>query len=142
MNLFERIIFWLVTAAIVILAGVYFFNHTVPPEMPTSWDYKDVVALLLGVVTAGLTVVGIIIAIAAFWSYQQITQAASERAEKASKETTDQFLSSATFQTRLDILISERMKNMRKDEIEPGLNVTADGQPEAAPAGDQPWNDQ
>lgn len=140
LNLLERIIFWFVAVGLVVLSLVYFFGHVVQPKLPTGWDYKDVVSILLAIVTVALTVLGIIIAIAAFWGYQKITEAAVEKAEKASAMATDTFLGSTIFQTRLELLISEQMRNIRRDQIEPSLDVSS-GQEDGAP-GDQPWEDQ
>lgn len=106
------------------------------PALPSSWDYKDVVTILLAIVTISLTVLGILIAIAAFISYQKIVDLAGERAETAS----EQFLVSPAFQTRVDLLISERMKNAQTDELEAKLDVTQDNTGPGS-AADEPWID-
>ena len=139
MNLLERIVFWFVAAGVVVLAGVYFFSHAMSPELPKSWDYKDVVSILLAIVTVALTILGIVIAIAAFWSYQKITDLAADRAESASKL----FLGSPTFTDRVDAIISERMENLRKDQLEKTLNLSASPMPEGGgDFPDAPWVDQ
>lgn len=144
MNGLERTVFWLVAVGTAALALTYFFTHTRQPELPTSWDYKDVVSILLAIVTIALTVLGVIIAVAAFYSYQKLTEIASERAGEVAGDVsatrTTTFLGSADFHARVDAIILERIANMRKDEIEPSLDVTADGV--AAPAADTPWTDQ
>lgn len=133
----ERLALVLVGLAVAALWAVYIAFHTATPSLPDNWDYKDVVSLLLAVVTVALTVLGIIIALAALWGYQQITQAAANRAAQAS----DIYFESTTFIARLDLLISERMKNARKDEIEPSLDVSNDGAPKDGGA-DEVWTDQ
>jgi len=137
LNLAEKIVFWAVAAGLIVLAGIYFFSHTISPELPSSWDYKDVVSILLSIVTVALTVLGIIIAIAAFWSYQKITEAAEQRAEGAS----ERFLTSEAFLTRLDIHIVERLRNERQSQVQPNLDVS---EPDGGGAGgkDEPWVDE
>jgi len=121
---------------LIVLAGVYFFSHTLDPKLPPLWDYKDVVSILLAIVTVALTVLGIIIAVAAFWSYQKITEAAEQRAEGAS----ERFLLSEAFLTRLDVHIIERLKNERQNQVQPNLDVQ---EPDGGETGatDEPWVD-
>ena len=71
-----------------------------------------------------------------FISYQKIVDLAGERAETAS----EQFLVSPAFQTRVDLLISERMKNAQTDELEAKLDVTQDNTGPGS-AADEPWID-
>jgi hypothetical protein len=135
-NRLERAILWTTPTGLVVLVAFYIFNHLMQPALPSSWDYKDVVTILLAIVTISLTVLGILIAIAAFISYQKIVDLAGERAETAS----EQFLVSPAFQTRVDLLISERMKNAQTDELEAKLDVTQDNTGPGS-AADEPWID-
>lgn len=137
MNLAERIVFWTVAVGLVVLGGIYFFTHTLSPQLPAGWDYKDVVSILLSIVTVALTVLGIIIAIAAFWSYQKITEAAEQRAEGAS----ERFLASESFLARLDVHILERLKNERQNQVQSNLDVSQEGG-NGDGDGDKPWVDE
>lgn len=139
MKQFERAAIWVTFFMSLAIAATYFFTHVTQPKMPTSWDYKDVVSILLAIVTVALTILGIIIAVAAFWSYQKIIEIASDKAEHASKRTTTDYLDSTAFAARLDLIILERTRNYRKDQLEPHLDVSAPGGVE--PVGDQPWED-
>ena len=140
----ERFVLWVTFLALVALLATYGVSHTLPASMPNGWDYKDVVSMLLAIVTVALTVLGIIVAIAAFVGFQKISEIAAENAERSSDRRTDEFFGSDAFNARVEAVILERMKNMRKDELGGRLDVGAANEPAAAPVGpveDEPWVD-
>lgn len=126
----------LANAAILIVFVITTWNKA--PEFG-PWDYKDVVSLLLAIVTTVLAALGIILAVGAFWGYQKIADHATERAEKA----VDAFLNSDKFYAKVKAIASEQMANNMRPVVAETINVTPPGdQPQQAGApGDEPWQE-
>lgn len=102
---------WLITA------------RGVPLHATNGWDYKDVIAVLLTVVTVVLTFIGLVVALAAIWGWQTISQGAATEAAKASASQTDHHLQSDTFKAGLKLLIMEQMENMKKSSVQDDVVV-------------------
>jgi len=121
LNLIERAALTLAVVGLFVLSLIYFFGHVVQPVMPTSWDYKDVVTILLSIVTVGLTMLVILVAVATLWGYQQISDHAGKRGEEASVKSAKEYLGSEDFRNDLRDAISEHRKNEAQDQFGAGL---------------------
>lgn len=109
--------------------------------MPGAWEYKDLVSVLLTVVTVVLAFIGVIVAGAAIWGYQSLKSIAEEKAVKTSQAGCDQYLKSPEFRTQIEAAIREKLEAEAKEAIQNALApavLQADTAPEfnAAPAGD------
>lgn len=101
-----------------------------------DWEYKDLVAVLLTVVTVALTFIGLIVAGAAIWGYQSIRSIAERKAEETSRSGVDDYLHSEHFKSGLDVAIRERLdaeaKTAVQDALAPAV-VRSDQAPEYHP---------
>lgn len=121
----------------------------VPLHPTEGWDYKDVVSVLLTVVTVVLTFIGLVVALAAIWGWQTISQGAAREAAKASASQTDDHLQSETFKAGLKLLVIEQIENMKKSSVQDDVVVDVRGQGTpsldiaalADTEGDEVWKD-
>ena len=113
-----------------------------PLRASAGWEYKDVVANLLTVVTVVLTFIGLAVALAAIWGWQTISQGAASQAAKGATDRVDSYLEDEAFKSKLAILIKEQYENMQKADVQDV--VIAEQSVTAAPDGstaDEEWND-
>lgn len=101
-GLFLAILLWLVLSQ-----GL----HLHPSD---GWEYKDLVSVLLTVVTIVLTFIGLVVALAAIFGWQTISQGATRRASEVAQGATDTHLRSDDFQSKLKVLVEEQVENIKK----------------------------
>lgn len=108
-----------------------------------DWEYKDLVAVLLSVVSIIVTFIGIIVALAAIWGYQTIKSMAEEKAVQTSSVAINAHLGSDAFSTKVDEAIRARMDAVAKDVVQDTLNpliLRSDAAPEFQ-VKDEEWRD-
>ena len=107
-----------------------------------NWEYKDLIAILLSVVSIIVTFVGIIVAVAAIWGFQTLKAMAEEKAIEVSKTGSAKYLHSdefaASIRAQVDVEFTKRAQEAVQDALAPVI-VPAD-MPDHQ-AGDQPWQD-
>ncbi|QWC55802.1 hypothetical protein F7D01_00710 [Erythrobacter sp. 3-20A1M] len=119
--------------------------HAVGAELIVkgSWEYKDLISILLTVVSVIVTFVGIIIAIAAIWGFQTLKTMAEEKAVETSKLGSEAFLKSPEFQTiintRIQTAIEASARDAVQDALAPLIVRNDDGASEGN--GEQEWVD-
>lgn len=110
---------------------------------PGMWEYKDLVSVLLTVVSIIVTAIGIIIAIAAIWGYQSLKGVAEQKAEEISRLNCDIYLQSDDFRARVDVALKTRLENEAKEAVQNALSpvvLASDAAPEFQ-QGDSEWHD-
>jgi hypothetical protein len=88
---------------------------------PGKWEYKDLIAVLLTVVTIVLAFIGFIIAGAAIWGYQSLRSIAEDKAEKTSKAGFEAYLKSDVFNSLVTIALKERIISEAKGAVQDAL---------------------
>jgi hypothetical protein len=120
-----------------------FVNPATAALRPGTWEYKDLIAVLLSVVAIIVTFIGLFVAVGAIWGYQAIRGIAEHRAEEAAISSSQIHLGSEAFKADLLIAIREQMEN----EVRGMVQTAISGQrsdPVAASVpqqGDQQWRD-
>ena len=110
---------------------------------PGVWEYKDLIAILLSVVSLIVTFIGFIVAVAAIWGFQTLRGIAEKLAVETSKSGSDNYLSSEQFAQRVDIAIATAMETRARDAVQDALGasiVRADAAPEHQ-VRDEEWRD-
>ncbi|TDW63532.1 hypothetical protein EDF57_1053 [Novosphingobium sp. PhB55] len=110
---------------------------------PGAWEYKDLIAILLSVVSLIVTFIGFIVAVAAIWGFQTIRGIAEQMAVETSKSGSDSYLSSEKFKESVDAAITAAMEARARDAVQDALSasiVTADAAPEHQMR-DEEWRD-
>ena len=100
---------------------------------PGAWEYKDLVAVLLSVVSIMVTFIGIMVAVAAIWGFQTLRTMAEQKAAETSKSWSDTYLSSDPFRVRADEAIKARIEANARDAVQDALApviLRADAAPE------------
>lgn len=108
-----------------------------------AWEYKDLIAILLSVVSVILTFIGLIIAVAAIWGFQTIRGMAEAKAIETSKLGSAEYLKSMAFKADLKGHIDEAIRLAAKEAIQDALTTTvlrADTAPEHHTK-DEAWRD-
>lgn len=88
---------------------------------PGAWEYKDLVSVLLTVVSIIVTFIGIIIAVGAIWGYQSLRGIAEQKAEETSRAGCDAYLSSELFNLRVDAALQSRLEFQAKEAVQNAL---------------------
>lgn len=108
-----------------------------------DWEYKDLISVLLTVVSLIVTFIGIIIAIAAIWGFQTLKAMAEAKAVETSRTGSENFLKSEEFQSIVDRQIQASIQASARDAVQdalaPLIVKTEDGANEGN--GDQEWVD-
>ncbi|MBB3938237.1 hypothetical protein [Aureimonas phyllosphaerae] len=110
---------------------------------PGAWEYKDLVAVLLSVVSIIVTFIGIIVAIAAIWGYQTIRSLAEEKAIEASQLGSAQYLASSEFKADLKAQIEDAIRTAAREAVQDELTTSvlrSDVAPEHQ-AREEEWRD-
>jgi hypothetical protein len=108
-----------------------------------DWEYKDLIAIQLSVVSIIVTFVGIIVAVAAIWGFQTLKAMAEEKAIEASKAGSAEYLGSDDFKASVKLEIQSAIDAAAKEAVQNALQpvvLAADAAPEHQ-AGDQKWVD-
>lgn len=98
-----------------------------PLHPSPGWEYKDLVSVLLTVVTIVLAFLGLAVALAAIWGWQTISQGAARRAAEVATDKTDAHLQSDDFQAKLKVLVEEQVENIKRAAAQ--QRITAEGVP-------------
>jgi len=107
-----------------------------------SWEYKDLVAILLTVVSVIVTFVGIIVAVAAIWGFQTIRAMAEEKAVEVSRAGSTQYLQSEEFAASVRAQVDEEMRKRAQEAVQDALApVIVPSDAPDHPAGDEQWHD-
>lgn len=110
---------------------------------PGAWEYKDLVAILLTVVSLIVTFIGFIVAVAAIWGFQTLRGIAEQLAVETSKSGSDSYLSSEEFKKQVDAAIAAGMESRARDAVQDALRtsiITSDAAPEHQMR-DEEWRD-
>lgn len=110
---------------------------------PGDWEYKDLIAILLTVVSLIVTFIGFIVAVAAIWGFQTLRGIAEQMAVETSKSGSDSYLNSDTFTSKVDAAILDAMESRARDAVQDALSATIVSA-EAAPEHqmrDELWRD-
>ena len=86
-----------------------------------DWEYQDLVAVLLAVVSIMVTFIGIIIAVAAIWGFQTLKSMAEAKAVETSKLGSETFLKSDEFQGTLKSEIQAAIQSSARDAVQDAL---------------------
>jgi len=128
---FFALVVWLVSA------------HGSASIRPGTWEYKDLISVLLTVVSIIVTFIGIIIAVGAIWGYQSLRGIAEQKAEETSKLGSDVYLQSDAFKVRVDAALQARLEVQAKEAVQNALGpavLSADSAPEFQ-QDDREWHD-
>lgn len=110
---------------------------------PGAWEYKDLIAILLTVVSLIVTFIGFIIAVAAIWGFQTLRGMAEQISVETSKSGSDSYFNSEKFTQRVDAAITAAMEARARDAVQDVLSasiVTSDAAPEHQ-VRDEEWRD-
>ena len=110
---------------------------------PGKWEYKDLISILLTVVSVIVTFIGIIVAVAAIWGYQSIRNVAEQKAEETSRQGCDDYLRSDVFRNAIDLALQARIELHAKEAVQNALGpavLSADAAPEFK-QDDREWRD-
>lgn len=110
---------------------------------PGDWEYKDLIAILLTVVSLIVTFIGFIVAVAAIWGFQTLRGIAEQLAIETSKSGSDNYFSSERFKEQVDAAIAAGMQAQARDAVQDALRasiVTSDAAPEHQMR-DEEWRD-
>jgi len=110
---------------------------------PGAWEYKDLIAILLSVVSLIVTFIGFIVAVAAIWGYQTLRGMAEKLAVETSKTGSETYLNSEAFGQRIDAALTVAMELRARDAVQDALGasiLTADAAPEHQ-GHDTEWHD-
>ncbi|MDX8358572.1 hypothetical protein [Sphingopyxis terrae] len=131
-----NILFLIALVAVIVFQGL-------PLNASPGWEYKDVVANLLTVVTIVLAFIGLAVALAAIWGWQTISQGAAAKAMQAAQSKVDTYIESDVFKERLAISLREQYENMEKTKAQDAVVAEEqnDGPQVAVGAGDEAWTD-
>ncbi len=99
-----------------------------------GWEYKDLVSVLLTVVTVVLAFIGIVVAFAAIWGWQTISQGAARRAAEVAQGATDTHLQSEDFQAKLKVLVEEQVENIKRAAVQKQITPAVESEAQADPA--------
>lgn len=133
MNLQNRLLL-LLNAGVFALFVWMFVAQGAPLLRPgPGWEYKDLVAILLSVVSIVVTFIGIIVAVAAIWGYQSIRAIAEQKAEETSRAGCDDYLKSESFQATVGAAIREQIENEVRSAFQTDLGASVLGQAPATP---------
>lgn len=94
---------------------------------PGAWEYKDLIAILLSVVSLIVTFIGFIVAVAAIWGYQTLRSMAEKLAIETSKSGSELYLSSEAFKHRVDAAITIAMEARARDAVQDVLGTSVLG---------------
>lgn len=110
---------------------------------PGAWEYKDLIAILLSVVSLMVTFIGFIVAVAAIWGYQTLRGLAEKLAIETSQIGSQSYLKSDEFKRNVDAAITIAMETRARDAVQDvlgtsilGANVAPEHQ-----ARDEEWRD-
>ena len=110
---------------------------------PGDWEYKDLIAILLTVVSLIVTFIGFIVAVAAIWGFQTLRNIAEQISVETSKSGSDSYFNSEKFTQRVDAAITAAMETRARDAVQDALGasiVTSDTAPEHQ-VRDEEWRD-
>lgn len=110
---------------------------------PGDWEYKDLIAILLTVVSLIVTFIGFIVAVAAIWGFQTLRGIAEQISVETSKSGSDSYFSSEKFTQRVDGAITVAMETRARDAVQDALGasiIRADAAPEHQ-VRDEEWRD-
>lgn len=110
---------------------------------PGAWEYKDLIAIMLSVVSLIVTFIGFIVAVAAIWGFQTLRGMAEKLAVETSQTGSDTYLNSDAFGQRIDAALTVAMEARARDAVQDALGasiLTADAAPEHQ-GQDEQWHD-
>ncbi len=110
---------------------------------PGAWEYKDLIAILLSVVSLIVTFIGFIVAVAAIWGFQTLRGMAEKMAVETSKLGSETYLNSEKFKASVDAAITIAMEAQARDAVQSALGTSILGS-DAAPehqVRDEAWRD-
>ena len=110
---------------------------------PGDWEYKDLIAILLTVVSLIVTFIGFIVAVAAIWGFQTLRSIAEQISVETSKSGSDSYFNSEKFTQRVDAAITAAMESRARDAVQDALGasiVKSDAAPEHQ-VRDEEWRD-
>jgi hypothetical protein len=110
---------------------------------PGAWEYKDLIAILLSVVSLIVTFIGFIVAVAAIWGYQTLRGMAEKLAVETSKTGSETYLNSEAFGQRINAALTVALELRARDAVQDALGasiLTADAAPEHQ-GHDTEWHD-
>lgn len=108
-----------------------------------AWEYKDLIGILLTVVSVIVTFVGIIIAVAAIWGFQTLKSMAEEKAVETSRTGSAAYLKSDAFKADLKAEIQEAIQSAAREAVQDALTpalLKAETAPEHQ-VKDEKWRD-
>lgn len=91
---------------------------------PGAWEYKDLIAILLSVVSLIVTFIGFIVAVAAIWGFQTLRSAAEKLAVETSKSGSEGYLNSDEFKARVDAALLTLMETRARDAVQDALGTS------------------
>lgn len=110
---------------------------------PGAWEYKDLIAILLSVVSLIVTFIGFIVAVAAIWGFQTLRTIAEQISVETSKSGSDNYFNSEKFAERVDRAITTAMEIRARDAVQDALGTSilkSDAAPEHQMR-DEEWRD-
>lgn len=110
---------------------------------PGAWEYKDLIAILLSVVSLIVTFIGFLVAVAAIWGFQTLRGMAEKLAVETSQTGSDTYLNSEAFGQRIDAALTLAMELRARDAVQDALGasiLTSDAAPEHQ-GQDEEWHD-
>jgi hypothetical protein len=126
------VLFTIAQAVLLIFLGVFAWRSA--PSL-AGWEYKDVIGILLTTVTVVIAVLGVLLALAAIWGWQKITEEASKDAIKATQE----YLRSDEFYGIVAAIVGDRLKDDMQSILRSRV-VTANERTENINP-DEPWEE-
>lgn len=126
----------------ILMLMVVMASQGLPLRSSPGWEYKDIVANLLTVVTIVLAFIGLAVALAAIWGWQTISQSAAAKAAKGASDWVNDYVENEAFKSRLASLIKEQQENIQKESVQDAVVAEKGPAPEqAAKAADEEWKD-
>ncbi|KQM88448.1 hypothetical protein ASE67_01430 [Sphingomonas sp. Leaf23] len=94
---------------------------------PGAWEYKDLIAVLLSVVSLIVTFIGFIVAVAAILGYQTLRSMAEKLAIETSQSGSQTYLTSEDFKRTVDAAIAVAMEARARDAVQDVLGTSVLG---------------
>lgn len=134
-------IFFVVNAALAAATMWALFRST-PGVSAGGIEYKDFISILLTAVTVVLAALAILLALAAVWGYQKLSDHAAERAAATAAAASQDYLNSEAFAGRVHTICAAQIHQTVWDTIASRVDVEGTGTPNGTARGpERPWQD-
>jgi hypothetical protein len=133
----------LANIALFLVLGWLILCQGLPLRPSAGWEYKDLIAALLTVVTIAMAFIGLAVGLAAIWGWQTISQGAARKAAEQALSQNSEHLTSDAFREQVKVLLQEHIENMTKESVQDAVVVEQrQEQPrDVQPSADEEWQD-